>query len=418
VKVLSGASICRACRSEALSHVVALGRHPLANAFVAEADRAHPDATFPLDLFVCERCALLQVPNHVPDGYFRHYLYVPSAADTGRRHFSDLASWLLDASLVAPGGLVVDVGSNDGLLLSACARLGLRSLGVDPAANLAPLARSKGVEVVEAYFDPDVARAVRDRFGPADVLVTTNTLNHVDDLHSFVAAAAALVQAGGAIVVEVPRATELIAHNEIDTVYHEHLSQFSLHSLVALFGAFGFAITRVEDIAIHGGSMRLVARRDAPTSALAEPGASSAVEARLSGERAAGLFEPGTYARLRSRVEANRDRLVALLADLRRGGLRIAGYGAPAKGNTLLNYCAVGPDTLAFLADRSPLKQGRYSPGMRIPVVPVERIESDAVEVLLVLAWNFFDEIREQQSAFRARGGRFVVPIPEPRLVE
>jgi hypothetical protein len=211
--------------------------------------------------------------------------------------------------------------------------------------------------------------------------------------------------------VEVPRATELVARNEIDTVYHEHLSQFSLHSLAALFGAFGFTLAHVEDLAMHGGSMRVVATRGRAD----DPGPTAA--ARLSAERAAGLFEPRTYSGFRDRIESNRQRLVALITDLRSQGLRIAGYGAPAKGNTLLNYCGIGPGTLAFLADRSALKQGRFSPGMRVPVAPVERIESDAIDVLLVLAWNLFDEIREQQSAFRARGGRFVVPIPEPRLV-
>jgi SAM-dependent methyltransferase len=407
----AGAEVCRACRAPSLSLVIALGPHPLANAFVAEADRARPDATFPLDLFVCERCALLQLPDHVPPGFFRHYLYVPSAADTGRRHFAELARWLVDASLVAPGGRVVDVGCNDGLFLSSCVALGIESVGIDPAANLAPLARVKGVDVVEAYLDVEVARGVRDRVGPADVVATTNTLNHVDDLHAFVEAAATLLADRGSFVVEVPRATELVSHNEIDTVYHEHLSQFSLRSLVELFAASDLTVVRVEDLSIHGGSMRVVASRRG----VREP--APAVAARLASEERAGLFDPATYAAFRVRVEDNRGRLVGLLADLRREGRRIAAYGAPAKGNTLLNYCGIGPETLAFLADRSALKQGRYSPGMRVPVAPVEAIEAERIDHLLVLAWNFFDEIREQQSAFRARGGRFIVPIPVPRVV-
>ncbi len=394
-----------------MSLVIALGMHPLANAFVAEADRAEPDARFPLDLFVCERCALLQIPDHVPPGFFRHYLYVPSAADTGRRHFAGLARWLLDAGLIAPGGRVVDVGCNDGLFLSSCVALGIESVGIDPAANLAPIARAKGIEVVEAYFDDAVARSVRERIGPADVLVATNTLNHVDDLRAFVAAATVLLAEGGSMIIEVPRATELIARNEFDTVYHEHLSQFSLRSLVEMCGAFDVVVTHVEAISMHGGSMRVVAARRG----LREP--SPAVAEWLAAEQRAGLFAPNTYTAFRARVEDNRARLVGLLADLRRQGLRIAGYGAPAKGNTLLNYCGIGPETLAFLADRSALKHGRYSPGMRVPVVPVERIASDAPDLLLVLAWNFFDEIREQQAAFRARGGRFVVPIPVPAIV-
>jgi SAM-dependent methyltransferase len=406
-----GATVCRACRAAALSLVVALGDHPPANAFVARADLARPDAKFPLDLHVCERCALLQVADHVPPGFFRHYLYVPSAADAGRAHFAGLARWLIDSGHVAPGGRVVDVGCNDGLFLSSCLGLGLRTLGIDPAENLAPLARAKGIDVVEAYFDATVARDVRARTGPADVLVTTNTLNHVDDLHAFVEAAATLLADRGSVVVEVPRATELLAHNEIDTVYHEHLSQFSLRALVELFSSFDLEVVGVDDLAIHGGSMRVVAaspgvRRQRPQ-----------VAARLEEERRAGLFEPSTYAAFRARIEDNREALVRLLAALRGRGLRIAGYGAPAKGNTLLNYCGIGPDTLAFLADRSTLKHGLWSPGMRVPVVPVEAIEAERVDVLLVLAWNFFEEIRAQQAAFRARGGRFVVPIPKPCVI-
>jgi SAM-dependent methyltransferase len=406
----SGAEACRACGALGLSLVIGLGEHPVANAFVAGADREAPDATFPLDLYVCDRCALLQIPDHVPEGFFRHYLYVPSAADTGRRHFAGLAQWLVDTGLVAPRGRVVDVGCNDGLFLSACVGLGLGATGIDPAANLAPLARARGVEVVEAYFDVATARSVRDRAGPADVLVTTNTLNHVDDLGAFVASAAELLADEGAIVVEVPRATELVAHNEIDTVYHEHLSQFSLRSLVELFARFELEVTDVESLWIHGGSMRVVAARRG----VRRPG--PAVATYLEEERRAGLFEASTYVAFRRRVEENRDRLVALLADLRREGARIAGYGAPAKGNTLLNYCGIGPETLAFLADRSSLKHGRLSPGMRVPVVPVEKIEAERIDVLLVLAWNFFAEIREQQAGFRARGGRFVVPIPVPAI--
>ena len=370
-----------------------------------------PDATFPLDLHVCERCALLQIPDHVPKGFFQHYLYVPSAADAFRGHFAGLARWIVDSGLVAPGGRVVDVGCNDGLFLSACLGLGLVATGIDPAANLAPLARAKGVEVVEAYFDAGTARSVRERRGPADVLVTTNTLNHIDDLGAFVASATELLADRGAIVVEVPRAAELVSHNEIDTVYHEHLSQFSLRSLVELFARFDLEISDVESLWIHGGSMRVVAARRG----VRRP--SPAVAIHLEEERRAGLFEPSTYVAFHRRVEDNRDRLVDLLAKLRREGARIAGYGAPAKGNTLLNYCGIGPETLAFLADRSALKHGRLSPGMRVPVVPVDKIESERIDVLLVLAWNFFAEIREQQAAFEARGGRFVVPIPVPSIV-
>jgi SAM-dependent methyltransferase len=394
-----------------MSVVLPLGNHPPANAFLREEDLAKPEAKFPLDLYVCERCALLQVPDHVPPGFFRHYLYVPSHADTGKRHFAHLARRLLEAGLVPAGGLVVDVGCNDGLFLSSCKALGLACLGVDPASNLVPVARAKGLEVVEAAFDEEVARTARERVGAADVLVTTNTLNHIDDLSAFMAAATTLLAETGYLVIEVPRATELVAKNEFDTVYHEHLSQFSLRSLVELVAGFDLEVIDLIDFPMHGGSMRVVATRRGRC----DP--DLAVAIRLHEERLAGLFEAATYHAFRGRVENNRELLVALLARLRGEGKRLAAYGAPAKGNTLLNYCGIGPETLEFLADRSPLKQGLYSPGMRIPVAPPERIEASGVDCLLVLAWNLFDEIREQQAPFRARGGKFVVPIPEPVVV-
>jgi SAM-dependent methyltransferase len=394
-----------------MSLVVPLGDHPVANAFLAEEELSRPEPRFPLDLYVCGRCALLQIGNQVPPGFFRHYLYVPSAADTGRRHFAGLASWLVDTGLLPAGGRIIDVGCNDGLFLASCVALGAQAIGIDPASNLAPVARSKGVTVIEEYLTPEVAREVRERHGAADVLVATNTLNHIDDLRAFTESALALLGPDGAIVIEVPRASELIEHNEIDTVYHEHLSQFSLRSLCELFAPFDLVVSQVHAITMHGGSMRVIANRRGRREV------SPAVDEWLAAEQRAGLFDPGTYDAFRGRLERNRDALVAMLGGLVGDGCRIAGYGAPAKGNTLLNYCKIGPDTLAFLADRNPLKHGRYSPGMHVPIVPASRIDEAQPDCLLVLAWNFFDEIREQQAAFRARGGRFVVPIPVPTLV-
>jgi SAM-dependent methyltransferase len=404
--------VCRACRSPRLRLFLPLGLHPPANRFLRAEELDHPEPRFPLDAHVCLDCALIQVTNHIPPDFFRHYLYVPSASETGRRHFAALAGVVAERLLGGRDGLVVDIGCNDGLFLRACADLGPRTLGVEPAANLTAIARAKDLEVVNEYFTPATARTIRAAAGPAAVIVTTNTFNHIDDLAAFVEGVTLLLDPGGVFVIEVPHARDLVERNEFDTIYQEHLSEFSARSLAELFRRFALEIFDIEALPIHGGSMRVLAqRRDGGRPV------TPAVAAWLAQEQAAGLFEAATYEAFRDRVDRNRTRLGGLLRELRGAGRRLAGYGAPAKGNTLLNYCGIGPDLLDFLADRSALKHGLYSPGMHIPVVPVERILETQPDYLLILAWNFADEIMAQQAEYRRRGGRFILPIPEPRVV-
>jgi SAM-dependent methyltransferase len=323
-------------------------------------------------------------------------------------HFDKLADVLGEA---ADGGLVVDIGCNDGLLLAACKARGLRTLGIDPAANLADIAEERGVKVHVAYFDPDTALEVRDAHGPAQVIVTTNTFNHIGDLHHFMEGVTRLLAGDGHFVVEVPWAKELLERNEFDTVYQEHVSEFSLLSLQKLGAFFDLELVDVHRLSVHGGSMRVFFRPNG----LAVP--SEEVHTMLREEREAGMLEPETYQHFAARIEAIRVQLLDMLSELKAEGMKIAGYGAPAKGNTLLNYFGIGPNQLDFLVDRNPLKQGLYSPGMKIPVRSPEAIEVEHPDILMVLAWNFFDEIREQQSDFVARGGRFLVPLPQPILV-
>lgn len=399
---------CRACLAPEPHLFLPMGDHPPANMFVRPDQRSKPQPAFPLNTQVCLECGLIEVADQIPADFFRHYLYVPSGATTMHGHFAGLADVL---HAIAGDGLIVDIGCNDGLLLAAANERGARTLGIDPAANLAELARERGVDVHVAYFAPETAEEVRDRHGRASVIVTTNTFNHIGDLHSFMTGVRALLDEDGTFVIEVPRADALVEGNEFDTVYHEHVSEFSLLSLVKLGAFFDLDVTDVTEIAVHGGSMRVFMR---PTG-LEAP--SERVAALLERERAMGLFESETYARFAARVEKVREDLLATLRDMRAKGLKVAGYGAPAKGNTLLNYFRIGPEHLDFLVDRNPLKHHLLSPGMCIPVLPVEAIESERPDVLLVLAWNFFDEIREQQAAFEARGGRFLVPLPTPRLV-
>lgn len=388
-----------------------LGMHPPANQFLTAAELSTPEPSFPLDCYVCLDCGLIQVPNYITADFFREYLYVPSGAAMMRDHFDRLAENLASRYMLSPSHLIVDVGSNEGLLLLSCRARGIRSVGVEPAENLAKIAHDRKLDVVNDYFTPEIARALRQRHGCAHVIVTTNTFNHIDDLDRFMEGINTLLADDGIFVIEVPHSLTLIKKNEFDTIYHEHVSEFSAKSLVALLRAFDMRVCDIELLDIHGGSMRVHGRKAAVSNV------SPTVDEWLVREYEANLFSKETYDEFRQRVEHNREKLMTLLSSLKAKGKRLAGYGAPAKGNTLLNYCGIGTYFLDFLADRNPLKHGRYSPGMHIPITSPEAILREQPDYLLVLAWNFFQEIVEQQREYQLRGGKFILPIPEPMIV-
>lgn len=402
---------CRACTSEDLYLFLPLGDHPLANGFLTADQLGEPEPTFPLDVYSCLGCGLIQVDDNVPAGFFRNYVYVPSASDAMKDHFGGLARMVARDLLGAPEALVVDIGCNDGLFLTSLQQLGGRTLGVDPASNIAAMARAQGVEVVNEYFDRAVAARIRASHGPASVIVTTNTFHHIGDLDEFTAGMAHLLADDGVAVVEVPHALAIVEENQFDGVYHEHVSQFTVLSVVKLARRLGLEVFRVDPLEVHGGSLRVFLRKPTATGPLAQ------VEAWTSREERHGLLSRSTYDEFGERVDSVKQRLLALLSESLAGGRRIAGYGSSARGNTLLNYFEIGTDVLDYIVDRNPLKHGLYTPGRHIPVLPAETLESAPPDDLLVLAWNFADEILAQQAGYRAGGGRFIVPIPEPRVV-
>lgn len=401
---------CRACGSDRMSLFLPMGDHPPANMFVRPEDRDAPQPSFPLNTQACLNCGMIQVADQIPDGFFTHYLYVPSAARTMHTHFEGLAGVLADR---AEGGLMVDIGCNDGLMLGFARKTGARVLGIDPAANLAKTAAEvNGVDVHVAYFSPRTAQEVREKHGPAKVISTTNTLNHIGDLLGFMQGVGTLMADDGWFVVEVPWGLDILRTNEFDNVYHEHMSEMSLLSLVKLAERAGMKVVDVTYLPVHGGSMRVFIRKAEVA------GAPSAEVLRMLGEEEqAKMTDAATFAGFAERVRGMKTELRALLERLKAEGASIAGYGAPAKGNTLLNYFDIGPETLDFLADRSPLKQGLLSPGQQIPIVDPAEIASRKPDYLLVLAWNFFDEIREQLRDYEASGGQFILPLPTPQVV-
>ena len=370
-----------------------------------------PQLRVPLEVMRCERCGLVQLTVVVdPEVMFRDYLYATSASAPMRGHFDDLAAELV--SRFAPAdSLVVEVGSNDGVLLRPLASRGARALGVEPASNLATIANADGLETLNEFFGLQVAQRIRSERGAAKVVVGNNVLAHIDDLPAMVRSLDALLDDDGVFVAEVPYLFDLLDHVEYDTVYHEHLSYFHLAPLAVLFDQVGMELFDVKRLATHGGSIRMYAGRRgrrSVTTSLRELRASEA--ARLTD--AMRLF-----AAFAGRVEAQRAALRSLLGGLRTNGTRLAGYGATAKGNTMLNYCGIGADTLAFIADTTPYKQGLLTPGTHIPVRPESAIDEEGIEVLLLLAWNYADEIVRRMTTYTGRGGRFIHPIPLPRFL-
>lgn len=406
-------SACRACGGARLERFLSLGPTPLANAFLNRERLAEPEPTFPLDVYLCGDCSLVQLRDVVsPELLFKDYVYVSSTSESFVAHFRSFAEDAVDRFGLERGSLVVDVGSNDGILLRPFQELGMRVLGVDPAENVARLATRAGIETLPVFFDEGIAREIVRTRGPAKVVTGTNVFAHVDRPQRFMAAARELLSDDGVFIAEFPYLADLFEKNLFDTVYHEHLSYFSVKPLTMLFPRMGFEIVELRRVPTHGGSLRVFARKT-PTAAAAGP----SVEELLLLERELGLGELRTWLEFAERVRRNKEALRSLLEGLKTRGKRIAGYGAPAKGNTLLNYFQLGPEQLDYIVEDSAFKQGLYTPGTRIPVVAPDRLRKDRPDFILLLAWNFAGPIMEKLSSFKREGGRFILPVPEPKVV-
>lgn len=391
---------------------LSLGTTPLANGYLQEADLTQPEARYPLEVYFCETCHHCQLLDVVsPEVLFRNYLYASSTSDTLQQHFSDLADELIGRQSLGARDLVVEIASNDGILLKQFRGRGIRAVGVDPAANLAEMCRSEGLEVHEAFFNSETARLVAERYGKAKVITGSNVLGHVDELVDFITGIESLLTDDGLACLEVPHVLELVTRLEFDTIYHEHLSYFSVGSAATLLERAGLTLCDVQRIPIHGGTIRLLAKK---RSARVEP--SEELVRLLELEEAAGLAERVTFERFASRVNSVKDELLRLLKELRADGKRVAAYGAAAKGATLLNYCGIDSALLGYMVDKSPLKQELFAPGSHLPIVAPDKILQDMPDFLLLLAWNLSEEIIREQQEYLQRGGRFIIPVPVVHL--
>jgi SAM-dependent methyltransferase len=403
--VFQGNLVCRFCAAPLTERLADLGLSPLSNDYVKPGE---PETLYPLVAFVCGRCFLVQVPAVVPaDRIFSDYAYMSSYSDSWLEHVRTYCTSMANRLRLGPGSRVVEVGSNDGHLLACFARRGIPVLGVDPAANLARVARAAGVETATEFFGRDVAERLVAAGGRADLLIGNNVLPHVPDLNDFVSGLKTMLAPGGLLTMELPHLLQLLRGGQFDTIYHEHFSYFSVLTAGQLLAAHGLRLVDVEELPTHGGSLRLHVRHESEGAPVAAAVGRLAVE-----ERTAGLDSIDAYRRFADGVREIRRELVDFLATARAEGRQVAGYGAPAKATTLLNYCEVGPESIEYTVDRNPRKQGRLLPGTGIPIHPPERLAETRPEYVVILPWNLRAEIAPQLGHVAGWGGRLVVPVP------
>jgi SAM-dependent methyltransferase len=402
------------CHGTELSQFLDLGFTPPADQFLRRDQLNEPEISYPLRVAVCTSCGLVQLTHVVsPEILYRHdYPYEASITRTGQKHWEEFATTIVNRFQLGAGDLVVDIGSNVGVLLDAFRSAGTRILGVDPASNIVRIAEKRGVETINEFFNPDVARNIVAEKGAASIITGTNVFAHVDDLDAFMSAIDILLSPKGVFIFEAPYLVNLIKNLEYDTIYHEHLSYLSAKPLGAFVKRFGMQVFDIQERDIHGGSFRVFISREGQVPV------SPVVEEFVAREEAMGLYDLAKLRDFSVAVESNRQELTWLLRRLKHEGRRICAVSAPAKGMTLLNYCRIGTETLDFVTEKSSLKIGRVTPSAHIPVVPDEELLGKKPDYALLLAWNFAEEIMENLKDYSRAGGKFIIPIPYPRLVE
>jgi SAM-dependent methyltransferase len=407
-------SSCRFCGARLEHTVVDLGMSPLCESYIAESDLDKMEPFYPLHVKVCSACFLVQVGQYVrADEIFTEYAYFSSFSTAWLKHAEEYVGMIAERLRLDAKSLVIELASNDGYLLQYFVRRGIPSLGIEPAANVAKAARERGVETEVAFFDEEFATKLRESGRQADLVLGNNVLAQIPDLNSFIAGIPEILKPSGTATFEFPHLMRLFEGNQFDTIYHEHFCYFSLLSIEAIFARHGMTVFDVEELWTHGGSLRIHVRH---TSDATRPPSPRLVELRAREEQK-GYKKIETYTRFEDQVRETKRKLLELLIRAKAEKKRVVGYGAPGKGNTLLNYCGVRTDFLEFTVDKNPYKQGKFLPGTHIPILHPSKIDEARPDYVLILPWNFKDEIVEQLAHIRTWGGRFVVPIPEATVL-
>jgi len=411
----AGSATCRFCGC-ALHHTFTdLGMSPLCETFLAAEELTSMEAFYPLRVLVCERCFLVQLQEFVsPENIFSEYAYFSSYSDSWLSHASTYVRKMIDRFRLGRDSLVVELASNDGYLLQYFVAEAIPVLGIEPAANVAREAERKGVPTLVKFFGLELARELVREGRQADLLAANNVLAHVPDLRGFVAGMKNLLKPQGVITLEFPHLMRLMEGKQFDTIYHEHFSYFSFLTATTILANFGLTVFDVEELPTHGGSLRVYARH-------AEDGSHPVTESvgeLAEREQRAGFTRLDTYRSFDEQVKESKRNILAFLIEAKQAGKSIVGYGAPGKGNTLLNYCGIRTDFLDYTVDRNPYKHGKFLPGTHIPVFPPEKIGETQPDYVLVLPWNLRNEIRDQLSYVREWGGRLVVPIPDVEILQ
>ena len=406
-------SVCRSCGAGLKYTFIDLGMSPLANSYITPEQMNRMEPFYPLHVYVCEKCLLVQLEQFsTPQDIFSDYAYFSSFSDSWLAHARTYVDMIVDRFRLDRNSKVVEIASNDGYLLKNFVARGIPVLGVEPAANVAEVASGKGIPTKVAFFGEKTARNLTEDGWAADLIIGNNVLAHVPELNDFVSGLKVLLKPTGLVTMEFPHLLQLVEQNQFDTIYHEHFSYFSFIAVERVFARHGMKLFDVEELPTHGGSLRIYACHDSDTSKPIEARAKE-LKAR---EEKIGFDSLGHYLSFGTRVEATKRKLLSFLIAARQEGKRVVGYGAPAKGNTLLNYCGIRTDFIDYTVDRSPHKQGHFLPGVHIPIYEPERVRTTRPDYLMILPWNIREEVMQQMSYIREWGGKFVVPIPEVRV--
>jgi SAM-dependent methyltransferase len=404
---------CRLCSSTSLTLVLSLAPTPPANAFVRENELSDKQETFPLDVFFCEDCGHVQLLDVVdPKVLFEHYVYVSGTSPVFVKHFEDYAAHVLETYAPPPGGLVVDIGSNDGTLLKFFKDAGMRVLGIDPAQEIAAAATDAGIPTLADFFTPALAAEIKQEHGSASVITANNVFAHADDLHGITDGIKDLLADDGVFVFEVSYLVDVFEKTLFDTIYHEHLAYHTVKPLTRFFQSHGLEVIAAERVSSHGGSLRGTVQHAGGSRAI-----TPSVAELIALEESLGLDTADTLKSFAAKIDAIKSDLSARLHRFKDDGKAIAAFGAPAKATTLMHHFAIGPDVIDFIVDDSPLKQGLYSPGMHIPVVSSDEMYARKPDAVVILAWNFAEPIIANHRKYLDGGGHFVVPLPEVRVL-